>query len=316
VSNPSPSKTKKCGGELVIVVAMDSLEFFVPTAGLPAPHSAVLLRASDALSLHQPRSIPLLSRIMILKPGTQPRINDNPQVQAYYCGLESRIGYRLLLGGTRHFGFYERDTWWPFPVNKSLRAMEDKLAASLSLPPGSYVLDAGCGAGHVALHLATKHGLRVEGIDIADHHLHKARQNLARSNLPQRQVAVQEMDYHHLEDVPAEIFDGVYTSETFVHPEAVLAGFFRILKLGGRLAMHEYDHDMPADTSQSVTRYALKINEFVGPRGFAAYAGGCWLHRRDCPGLFREHQAHGATFLQYVLAFIPFFFVVILGMER
>jgi hypothetical protein len=52
---------------------------------------------------------------MILKSGSQPHINDNCQVQAYYCGLESRIGYQLLLGGTRHFGFYERDTWWPFP---------------------------------------------------------------------------------------------------------------------------------------------------------------------------------------------------------
>ncbi|KAL3483051.1 S-adenosyl-L-methionine-dependent methyltransferase [Aspergillus germanicus] len=204
---------------------------------------------------------------MILKPGRQPHINHNPQVQAYYCGLESRIGYQLLLGGTRHFGFYERDTWWPFPVNKSLRTMEGKLAASLGLPSGSYVLDAG-------------------------------------------QIAVQKMDYHHLEGVAAEIFDGVYTSETFVHatdPEAVLAVFFRILKRGGRLVMHEYDHDVPVDTSGFITHCALNINEFR----MLENAGFVDVTVQD----YSENIKPMAR-LFYVLAFIPFFFVVLLRMER
>lgn len=64
-------------------------------------------------------------------------INWNPRLQAYYGSLESRIGYRFVLGGTRHFGYWEHDTYWPFPLTKGLRAMEDKLAEALDLPKGS-----------------------------------------------------------------------------------------------------------------------------------------------------------------------------------
>lgn len=41
-------------------------------------------------------------------PGSEarPLINDNPELQSYYQSLESRIGYRLVLGGTRHFGYW------------------------------------------------------------------------------------------------------------------------------------------------------------------------------------------------------------------
>ncbi len=31
----------------------------------------------------------------------------NPALQKYYAAFVSKIGYRLFLGGTRHFGYYE-----------------------------------------------------------------------------------------------------------------------------------------------------------------------------------------------------------------
>jgi sterol 24-C-methyltransferase len=34
----------------------------------------------------------------------EPLIDNNPKLQSYYLSLESRIGYRLLLGGTQYFG--------------------------------------------------------------------------------------------------------------------------------------------------------------------------------------------------------------------
>lgn len=74
--------------------------------------------------------------------------------QSYYDTLESRIGYKLFLGGTRHFGYYDPGTIWPFPLTPALRRMEDYLYTSLDLPEGAKVLDAGCGVGHVARHLA------------------------------------------------------------------------------------------------------------------------------------------------------------------
>lgn len=36
----------------------------------------------------------------------RPLINSNPELQTYYQSLESRIGYRFVLGGTRHFGYW------------------------------------------------------------------------------------------------------------------------------------------------------------------------------------------------------------------
>lgn len=45
---------------------------------------------------------------MAPEPNQGPLINSNPQLQSPYRSLESRIGYRLLLGGTRHLGFYEK----------------------------------------------------------------------------------------------------------------------------------------------------------------------------------------------------------------
>ena len=49
-----------------------------------------------------------------------------------YESFESRIGYRLVLGATRHFRYYEKGTYWPFPVGRALRAME-KLFCALRL---------------------------------------------------------------------------------------------------------------------------------------------------------------------------------------
>ncbi|BDD58589.1 hypothetical protein MPDQ_007143 [Monascus purpureus] len=159
--------------------------------------------------------------------------------------------------------------------------MEDKLATSLNLPPGAYVLDAGCGVGLFAINLATKHGFKIQGIDIVEHPLEKARRNIAQSALSEKQIAVQKMDYHHLESFGCEAFDSVYTMETFVHatePEAVLAGFFRILRPGGHLSLFEYDHELNDDSPKAVARSMRKINEF------AAMPTNCRSH----PGVFQQ----------------------------
>ena len=144
----------------------------------------------------------------------EPLINKNQSLQGYYTALESRVGYKLVLGGTRHFGFYAPGTYWPFPIGKALRAMEDHLIGTLDLKTGSDVLDAGCGVGHVAMHLGKK-GYHVQGIDVVDHHLVKARRNIEAEAL-QDMVKVAKGDYHHI-SFADNSFDGVYTSETFVH---------------------------------------------------------------------------------------------------
>ena len=104
------------------------------------------------------------------------RINHNPTLQKYYHSFESRVCYKIFLGDTRHFGYYALGIYWPFPINRALRAMEDHLFHSLGLEPGAEVLDAGCGVGHVAIRFAQQ-GLRVQGIDVVDHHIQKAQRS-------------------------------------------------------------------------------------------------------------------------------------------
>ena len=255
----------------------------------------------------------------------EPLINPNPQLQAYYQSLESRVGYRLFLGGTRHFGYYERDTYWPFPVSGALRAMEDKMGESLGLPPGSRVLDAGCGVGHVALHMAKKFGFRMLGIDVVEGHLMKARRNFALSGLPAGQVEARKMDYHHLESLEDQSFQGVYTMETLVHatnPAAVLAGFHRILVPGGRITLFEYDHEFrDGARPDEMARSLRKINEVAAMP----------TNARSHPGVF-EALLEGAGFTDLVVhdysenivpmtrffcavAYIPWLIVTLLGLE-
>lgn len=61
--------------------------------------------------------------------------------------------------------------------------MEDHLARLLDVPDGSTVLDAGCGYGHVAIHLAWCHRLKMAGVDVVDRHLSRARENVQRAGL-------------------------------------------------------------------------------------------------------------------------------------
>ncbi len=200
--------------------------------------------------------------------------NFPPSVVDYYRRTESKVGYMLFLGGTKHFGYYRKgDRMWFFPA--ALRKMEDRLGEELSLPEDSLVLDAGCGMGDVASHLATKNHLKVEGIDILDFNIEEANKRIAKRGLTGK-VSVQLMDYSKL-DFPDECFDGAYTMETLVHApsaETVLSEFYRVLKPGGKLVMFEYSR-APHDTvSEKVNAAFARVNELSAMPSFERFHHG------------------------------------------
>ena len=256
----------------------------------------------------------------------QPLIDHNPSLQSYYSSWESRIGYKLFLGGTRHFGYYQPNTRWPFPIPAALRRMEDHLFSSLELQPGVKALDAGCGVGHVAIHLARK-GLQIYGIDVMENHVRWAQQNIKDHGF-EKSVTVRLMDYHHLDELSDESFNGVYTMETLVHatdPEKALEEFFRVLKPGGSIALYEYDHPKRDDAIQDVPDDILKALRQVNSRAsmpanerFEYGVLQSMLEKRGFQDVVVEDLSENIkpmVMLFYVVAYIPFLLIRFLGLE-
>ncbi|ATY59712.1 Methyltransferase type 11 [Cordyceps militaris] len=253
-------------------------------------------------------------------------IGDHPAVQTLYQSLESRIGYRLVLGGTRHFGYWERDTWRMLPVGGPLRRMEEKLFESLDLPPGSRVLDAGCGVGHVSLYLAGR-GLQMTGIDITDHHLEKARRNIAKSAPLSSRVSIQKMDYHDLQTFEPGSFDGAFTMETLVHADdaaKVAAELYRVLRPGGHIVLNEYDYNFSSEDEigpefakamRQMSAHGAMPTWDVARKGYferlLADAGFVDVQVQDY-----SENVRPMLRLFWLLALIPNFFIQLLGLQR
>ncbi|RAL59778.1 hypothetical protein DID88_000407 [Monilinia fructigena] len=253
-----------------------------------------------------------------------PLINKKHALQEYYHTLESRLGYQIVLGGTRHFGYYECDKYNPFPIGAALRRMEDHLAKTLSLPPDSQVLDAGCGIAHVALHLAKAHSLEVQGIDVVDHHIEKARQNIEKQGMKAK-VTVRKMDYHHLDGIANNSLEGVYTMETLVHstsPETVASEFYRVLKPGGRVALFEYEHsDMSWEPKGRANSWRT-INKYSAMPAFDEFTYGSISSIFSDAGFTNvqteDITIHGKPMVRFffILAYIPYLLVTALGLQK
>lgn len=133
--------------------------------------------------------------------------------------------------------------------------MEEKLYTRLGLEEGSRVLDAGAGSAVVASYMAER-GLKVDGIDLTPMHVEDAQRTIKKRHL-EGQVSVSLGDYHDLSNFTDDSLDGAYTMETFVHadePLKALRSFYRVLKPGGVLVMHEGDWNYHSELLEDVLR--------------------------------------------------------------
>ncbi|KAI9701668.1 MAG: hypothetical protein M1820_006439 [Bogoriella megaspora] len=251
-------------------------------------------------------------------------INPNPVLQRYYASLESRIGYRLVLGGTRHFGYYASPSSFPIPFGPSLRAMEEQLFQALQCRPGSRVFDAGCGVGHVALYMAKRGHYEIEAIDVVQRHAARAQMNIKTARM-EGSITARHGDYHHLEKFQSGSFDGVYTMETLVHstnPSMVLKEFMRILKPGGRIALHEYDHDDMDKTPKELAEAMKKVNALTSMPANASFDRDILKDLLEGAGFqdvrLRDISQHIVPMLWafYLLAVVPYMFFRVFGIEH
>lgn len=162
------------------------------------------------------------------------------------------------------------------------------------LPPGSQLLDVGCGIGGSARILARDYGFQVLGISISPAQIARA-QALTPSSLPDCRFQV--MDALALE-LAEQSFDAVWSVEASPHmpdKQRYADELLRVLRPAGRLAVADWNRRDPADGELSrrerwVMRQLLDNwahPEFASIRSLAAHlegsawAGGLAVHTAD-----------------------------------
>nr|BEK70366.1 methyltransferase domain-containing protein [Kitasatospora purpeofusca] len=118
------------------------------------------------------------------------------------------------------------------------------LHAGTVYPPGSRVLEAGCGVGAQTVHLLeASPGLLLTAADISADSLARARARVA-EQLPEAQVSWHHGDLHRL-PFPDGSFDHLFVCFVLEHladPAAALTALRRVLRPGGTVTVIEGDH--------------------------------------------------------------------------
>ena len=129
-------------------------------------------------------------------------------------------------------------SWTAGDYDRFSRYMESGAAAfyeRLNIPPGSFLLDVGCGSGQLAL-LAARDGIRVTGVDIAENLIERANARADAEGIP---AVFQVADAEALPfpegsfDVVASLIGAMFAPQ----PDRVAAELLRVCVPGGTIAM-------------------------------------------------------------------------------
>jgi cyclopropane fatty-acyl-phospholipid synthase-like methyltransferase len=173
---------------------------------------------------------------------------------------KSKLGYNLLLGGSKHFGFYPKEK--DITEKEAQIFLQELVGDKLNLSSSNIVLDAGCGQGVVSTFLARKYDCHIEGITMLPFEVDEAN-ILARKLNINKNVNYSLMDYNEM-TFQDDFFDAVYTTESLSHStdiRATLKEFYRVLKDEGRIALFEYtiaeDGQFTASELKIINKVAL-----------------------------------------------------------
>jgi len=115
----------------------------------------------------------------------------------------------------------------------------EELAEMCEISEGSIVLDAGCGFGRTAGHLAKKYGCKVVGIDISERMIEGAREKARKERVDDLvRFQVGNAESTHFKD---ESFDAVISEGTTVltDKQRALREYVRVTKRGGYIGLNE-----------------------------------------------------------------------------
>lgn len=145
--------------------------------------------------------------------------------------------YDDLWGEHIHHGY-----WDPANLDTDRHAAQQRTVAELvryaGVPAGSAVLDAGCGVGGPAIHLAAELGCTVDAITLSPKQVVRGGEKAAEAGVADR-IRFAEMDALST-SFPDGRFDAVWALESLelmADKEAFFAEALRVLRPGGRLAM-------------------------------------------------------------------------------
>jgi len=170
--------------------------------------------------------------------------NTASVADAYDRWTDDRLLERLW-GEHVHLGYYGNP-----PRRRDFRRAKEDFVHELvrwsgldQLPPGSRVLDVGCGIGGSARILARDYGLDVLGISISPGQIRRA-QELTPAGLSCRFAVMDALDL----DLPDAGFDAVWSVEAGPHmpdKQRYADELLRVLKPGGRLAVADWNRRDP-----------------------------------------------------------------------
>ena len=192
------------------------------------------------------------------------RYHDSASVaDAYDRWTQDRLLERLW-GEHVHLGHYGDP-----PRRRDFRAAKEEFVHELvrwsgldRLPPGSTVLDVGCGIGGSARILARDYGLEVLGISISPAQIERARQ-LTPASLSNCRFAVMDaLDLELPDGAPGRGFDAVWSVEAGPHmpdKQRYADELLRVLRPGGLLAVADWNRRDPSDGAMSrVERWVMR----------------------------------------------------------
>ena len=131
-----------------------------------------------------------------------------------------------------------------------------------------------------------------------------------------------------MESISSKSYDGVYTVQALGHAqnlEAVLEGFYRVLKPGGRFAVVETERRRKHQgeiQGDSLSKKMKLVNEFVGYPTNELSGEGYFKEKLEKVGFVdvevRDYSENVLPMLRmcYMILMLPFFFVQLLGLEK
>jgi cyclopropane-fatty-acyl-phospholipid synthase len=161
--------------------------------------------------------------------------------------------YRLWLDS----GMVYTCAYFPDPelgLEEAQVAKMDHIARKLWLRPGERVVEAGCGWGSLALHLAARYGVSVDAYNISREQLAYARERAAEKGLGDR-VRFVEADYREIRgEYDAFVSVGMLEHVGPYHYPELARTITRVLRPDGRGLIHSIGRDAPGAMNSWIER--------------------------------------------------------------